>query len=36
MYGANVTRQEILNGKVVVPKAARGLLKELAKYAAHR
>jgi lipid-binding SYLF domain-containing protein len=36
MYGSNVTRQEILNGKVAVPKSARSLLEELAKYAAHR
>jgi lipid-binding SYLF domain-containing protein len=35
MYGSNVTRQEILNGKVAVPKPAQSLLKELAKYAAH-
>ena len=36
MYGPNVTRQDILNGKVAAPKPARGLLEELAKYAAHR
>jgi lipid-binding SYLF domain-containing protein len=36
MYGSNVTRQEILNGKVAVPKSARRLLEELAKYTAHR
>jgi lipid-binding SYLF domain-containing protein len=36
MYGSHVTRQEILNGKVAVPKSARSLLEELAKYAAHR
>jgi lipid-binding SYLF domain-containing protein len=36
MYGSPVTRQEILNGKVAVPKAAESLLEELAKYAAHR
>ena len=36
MYGSNVTRQEILNGKVAVPKSARSLLEELAKYPAHR
>jgi lipid-binding SYLF domain-containing protein len=33
MYGANVTCQEILNGKVPVPESARPLLKEVAKYA---
>jgi lipid-binding SYLF domain-containing protein len=32
MYGANVTCQEILNGKVPVPESA-PLLKEVAKYA---
>ena len=36
MYGSNVTRQEILNGKVAVPKSAWNLLEELAKYATHR
>ena len=34
VYGSNVTRQEILDGKVTVPQAAQSLLKELAKYAA--
>ena len=33
MYGSNVTRQEILNGQVTVPKLARRLSEELAKYA---
>jgi lipid-binding SYLF domain-containing protein len=33
MYGSNVTRQEILNGKVTVPELARRLTEELAKYA---
>ena len=36
MYGSNVTRREILDGKVAVPEPARSLLEELAKYAAHR
>jgi lipid-binding SYLF domain-containing protein len=36
MYGPNVTRQEILNGKVAVPALARGLLEEIARYAAKR
>ena len=36
MYGSDVTRQEILNGKVAVPQPARRLLAELAKYPAHR
>ena len=36
MYGSNVTRQEILNGTVAVPKPARSLLEELTKYAEHR
>ena len=36
MYGSNVTRQEILNGKVAAPQQARGLLEELSKYAAKR
>ena len=35
MYGSNVTRQEILHGKVTVPAPARSLLAELAKYPAH-
>lgn len=33
MYGNNVTRQEILNGKVAVPESARNLETELAKHA---
>jgi lipid-binding SYLF domain-containing protein len=36
MYGHDVNRHEILNGKVAVPRPARSLLEELAKYAAHR
>jgi len=32
MYGANVTRHEILSGEVKVPEAARGLEIELDKY----
>ena len=36
MYGSDVTRQEILNGKVAVPGAARSLLADLARYPAHR
>jgi SH3 domain-containing YSC84-like protein 1 len=36
MYGSNVTRREILDGKVAVPESARSLVDELAKYAAHR
>jgi SH3 domain-containing YSC84-like protein 1 len=36
MYGSNVTRQEILNGEIAVPKPAESLLEELDKYAAHR
>lgn len=36
MCGSNVTRQGILNGKVAVPKPARSLLEELARYAGHR
>ena len=36
MYGANVNRREILDGKVPVPKSARRLLEQLAKYALHR
>ena len=35
MYGSNVTRQEILDGKVAVPKSARRLLAELARYEPH-
>ena len=34
MYGANVTRQEILSGEVQVPAAARSLEAELGKYGA--
>jgi SH3 domain-containing YSC84-like protein 1 len=33
MYGADVSRQEILNGKVPVPESAQPLLKSIAKYA---
>ena len=36
MYGSNVTRQEILHGKVPVPESARRLLEELGRYPAHR
>ena len=36
MYGHDVNRHEILSGKVAVPRPARSLLEELAKYAAHR
>jgi lipid-binding SYLF domain-containing protein len=36
MYTSNVTRREILDGKVAVPPTARRLLAELAKYPAHR
>ena len=36
MYSSNVTRREILDGKVAVPQPARRLLAELAKYPAHR
>ena len=35
MYGASTTRQEILHGRVHVPKAARSLLAELTRYSAH-
>lgn len=35
MYGSDVTRQEILGGKVAVPEAAQNLLEDLAKYPAH-
>ena len=34
MYGANVTRGEILHGETAVPEAAQGLLGELANYPA--
>jgi lipid-binding SYLF domain-containing protein len=34
MYGANVTRQEILHGGVAVPEPAQRLLQELAEYPA--
>jgi lipid-binding SYLF domain-containing protein len=34
MYGHDVNRHEILSGKVAVPRPARSLLEELAKYAA--
>lgn len=33
MYGADVSRQEILNGKVPVPESAQPLLKEISKHA---
>ena len=36
MYSSNVTRREILDGKVAVPQPAQRLLAELAKYPAHR
>jgi lipid-binding SYLF domain-containing protein len=36
MYGSNVTRREILDGKAAVPQPARRLLAELAKYPARR
>ncbi len=35
MYGSDVTRQEILHGKVAVPAPAQPLLEDLAKYPAH-
>ena len=35
MYGSNVTRQEILDGKIAVPESARRLLEELARYGSH-
>ena len=35
MYGSDVTRQEILDGKVPVPPPAQGLVEELARYTAH-
>jgi lipid-binding SYLF domain-containing protein len=36
MYGSNVTRQEILHGKVAVPEQAQRLLEELARYSSRR
>ena len=36
LYGANVTRQEILRGETAVPEAAQTLLGELANYPARR
>jgi lipid-binding SYLF domain-containing protein len=36
MYGSNATRQEILDGQVKVPAAARSLEAELGKYGARR
>lgn len=33
IYGADVNRQDILNGKVAAPEAAQALLKEIGKYA---
>jgi lipid-binding SYLF domain-containing protein len=36
MYGSDVTREEILHGKVAVPESARRLLENLAKYPARR
>ena len=35
MYGSHVTRREILDGKIAVPKAASRLVGDLGKYAAH-
>ena len=35
MYGSNVTRREILDGKVAVPKSARRLMADLARYEPH-
>jgi len=32
MYGHNIDRHEILNGKVAVPASARGLLSEIGEY----
>jgi lipid-binding SYLF domain-containing protein len=32
MYGDDVNRHEILNGKVAVPESARGLVEELGGY----
>ena len=34
MYGSDVARQEILNGKIAVPEPAQRLLEDLAKYPA--
>lgn len=34
MYGSSVTRREILDGKIAVPKAATRLVEDLGKYAA--
>ena len=34
MYGAKVTRQDILDGKVRTPASARRLLSEIGKYSA--
>jgi lipid-binding SYLF domain-containing protein len=36
MYGPNVTRGEILHGKVAVPESARSLVEELGRYPANR
>jgi lipid-binding SYLF domain-containing protein len=36
MYGAKVTRREILHGGVAAPESAHGLLEELGGYPAHR
>jgi lipid-binding SYLF domain-containing protein len=36
MYGSQVTRDQILHGRVAVPASARGLLVELRRYPAHR
>ena len=36
MYGSNVTRGEILHGKVAVPEPAQSLLEELGNFPAHR
>ncbi len=35
MYGSNVARQEVLDGKVAVPKSARRLVANLARYEPH-
>jgi lipid-binding SYLF domain-containing protein len=34
IYGSDVARQEILNGKIAVPEPAQRLLEDLAKYPA--
>jgi lipid-binding SYLF domain-containing protein len=35
MYGSNVSRREILDGKVAVPKSAQRLVEDLARYSDH-